>query len=111
MLLSKILLTVSSFLLAVTATDNGLQTVVTWDKYSLLVNDSRVFILCVFHISHVIANLLIYEKLRRVSLSKTPSPRVMASTYLPIDITHLMPTYIEQDIFQKYKANGYNTVR
>lgn len=41
----SVLLTISSFIWATAATDNGLQTVVTWDKYSLLVNDSRVFIL------------------------------------------------------------------
>ncbi|KAF2186572.1 glycoside hydrolase family 35 protein [Zopfia rhizophila CBS 207.26] len=57
------------------ATDNGLQKVVSWDKYSLLINGERVFVMSgEFH----------YQRL--------PVPELWL------------------DVFQKFKANGMNTV-
>ncbi|KAI8310538.1 putative beta-galactosidase C [Colletotrichum sp. SAR11_59] len=58
------------------ATDNGLTDVVSWDKYSLSVNNTRVFIYSAeFH----------YQRL--------PNPDLWL------------------DVLQKFKANGFNTVR
>lgn len=44
MRLPSILGALSAFLWCASATSDGLQDVVTWDQYSLLINDTRVFI-------------------------------------------------------------------
>ena len=74
------------------ATDNGLQTAVTWDPYSLTVNGSRVFILL------VVRNMLLTEILTSFSSGEVHYQR------MPVPEMWL-------DIFHKFKANGLNTIR
>ncbi|KAF2840093.1 glycoside hydrolase family 35 protein [Patellaria atrata CBS 101060] len=75
MRLSGLLFILKLFLLSTLATDDGLTNLVSWDKYSLMINGERIFIM---------SGEFAYQRL--------PVPELWL------------------DVFQKFKANGLNTV-
>jgi len=72
----RLLLTLFACLWTTGATDNGLTTAVTWDPYSLTVNDSRVFILYVSLMLFIVRSLIGVTSSAEFHYQRIPVPEM-----------------------------------